>query len=120
MSAHDRRLTPLEPEEFGEDARRLLGGTRDRVAALEGRPAEPQTRPLNILRTLAHHPRLLEPFLAFATALAGGVLPRRSSELLALRAANEGARLRGTGLRDKERVRELFVRLAEARWSSVR
>ena len=87
MSAHDRRLIPLEPEEFGEDARRLLGGTRDRVAALEGRAAEPQTRPLNILRTLAHHPRLLEPFLAFATAIAGGVLPRRSSELLALRAA---------------------------------
>jgi alkylhydroperoxidase family enzyme len=42
----------------------------------------------NLLRAVAHHPHLLEPFLAFAAALAGrGALPRRASELLALRAA---------------------------------
>ncbi len=42
----------------------------------------------NLLRAVAHHPHLLEPFLGFAAALASrGVLPRRSSELLALRAA---------------------------------
>jgi alkylhydroperoxidase family enzyme len=42
----------------------------------------------NLLRAVAHHPHLLEPFLAFAAALAGrGALPRRVSELLALRAA---------------------------------
>lgn len=42
----------------------------------------------NILGTIAHHPTLLEPFLGFAAALASrGVLPRRSSELLALRTA---------------------------------
>ena len=42
----------------------------------------------NLLRAVAHHPQLLEPFLAFAAALAGrGSLPRRASELLALRAA---------------------------------
>jgi AhpD family alkylhydroperoxidase len=42
----------------------------------------------NILRAIAHHPRLLEPFLGFAAALAArGALPRRASELLALRAA---------------------------------
>jgi len=42
----------------------------------------------NLLRAIAHHPHLLEPFLGFAAALAArGVLPRRESELLALRAA---------------------------------
>jgi len=41
----------------------------------------------NMLRVIAHHPRLLEPFLGFAAALARGELPRRESELLALRAA---------------------------------
>jgi 4-carboxymuconolactone decarboxylase len=41
----------------------------------------------NMLRAIAHHPRLLEPFLGFAASLARGELPRRESELLALRAA---------------------------------
>lgn len=86
MSAQDDRLRPLEPREFDQEARRLLGWTLERVAALEG-GATDAGRPLNILRTLAHHPALLGPFLGFAAALAGGALPRRSSELLALRAA---------------------------------
>ena len=43
---------------------------------------------LAILRTLAHDEPLLAPFLGWAAALAGrGALPRRESELLALRAA---------------------------------
>ena len=87
MSSTTRRLVPLEPADFGPEAAELLGGTLARVAALEGREAPPEPRILNILRTMAHHPGLLGPFLGFATALAGGVLPRRSSELLALRAA---------------------------------
>jgi 4-carboxymuconolactone decarboxylase len=42
----------------------------------------------NLVRAIAHHPDLLDPFLAFASALATrGALPRRASELLALRAA---------------------------------
>lgn len=40
-----------------------------------------------ILGTVARHPHLLEPTLRFSAALAGGVLPRRASEILALRAA---------------------------------
>jgi 4-carboxymuconolactone decarboxylase len=40
-----------------------------------------------ILGTVAHHPHLLEPMLKFSMALADGVLPRRASEILALRAA---------------------------------
>jgi alkylhydroperoxidase family enzyme len=82
------RLTPLEPARWDERTRRLLGDTISPVAGLEGREAGGATRPLHILATIAHHPRLLEPFLAFAATLAaGGVLPRRASELLALRAA---------------------------------
>jgi 4-carboxymuconolactone decarboxylase len=42
----------------------------------------------NLVRAIAHHPDLLDPFLGFAAALATrGALPRRASELLALRAA---------------------------------
>jgi alkylhydroperoxidase family enzyme len=44
--------------------------------------------PPNILYTIAHHPDLLPPFLAFSATIAmRGVLPRRESELLALRAS---------------------------------
>lgn len=82
------RLAPLEPERWDDRTRTLLGGTVDRVARLEDREGETSPGPLNILRTIAHHPRLLEPFLGFAATLAiGGTLPRRDSELLALRAA---------------------------------
>jgi alkylhydroperoxidase family enzyme len=42
----------------------------------------------NLLRAVAHHADLLDPFLGFAAALATrGALARRDSELLALRAA---------------------------------
>jgi alkylhydroperoxidase family enzyme len=81
------RLRPLEPSEWSEEVRRLLGGTLDGVASLEGGAREP-SRPLNILGTIAHHPSLLGPFLGFAATLAmRGVLSRRDSELLALRTA---------------------------------
>jgi len=54
---------------------------------LLSRPGWDQRTP-NILRAVAHHPHLLEPFLGFASAIAArGTLPRRASELLALRAA---------------------------------
>jgi len=81
------RLRPLEPSEWSEEVRRLLGGTLEGVASLEGGARE-QSRPLNILGTIAHHPSLLGPFLGFAATLATrGVLSRRDSELLALRTA---------------------------------
>ena len=40
-----------------------------------------------ILGTVKRHPHLLEPMLKFSSALAAGALPRRASEILALRAA---------------------------------
>lgn len=81
------RLAPLEPERWSARTREVLGGTVAPVAELEDRPTQ-GGGPLNILKTIAHHPSLLEPFLGFAATLAArGVLPRRASELLALRAA---------------------------------
>jgi len=86
MATHKTRLEPLAPERWNEDTRRLLGGTLEPVANLEG--SSSSGGPLTILRTIAHHPTLLEPFLGFTATLAiRGTLPRRSSELLALRAA---------------------------------
>jgi alkylhydroperoxidase family enzyme len=82
------RLEPLAPEQWNEQTRNLLGGTVEPVAGLEDRKPRAGGGPLNILCTIAHHPRLLAPFLGFAATLAArGVLPRRVSELLALRAA---------------------------------
>ena len=80
------RVRPLPAAEWSPEVRRALGGTHDSVAALEG--SEPSTNPktLNILSTIAHHPKLLVPFLGFATVLGqDGALSRRDSEILALR-----------------------------------
>jgi alkylhydroperoxidase family enzyme len=82
-----QRIRSLEPNEWSDEVRSLLGGTLDSVADLEGRSGG-GGRPLSILLTIAHQPRLLGPFLGFASALAlQGALSRRDSELLALRAA---------------------------------
>lgn len=91
-----QRVRPLPASEWSPEVQRILSGTRDRVAALEGKTPntkskeDPMDAPktLNILRTLAHHPDLMGPFLGFASALAQeGALSRRDSELLALRAS---------------------------------
>jgi alkylhydroperoxidase family enzyme len=82
------RVRPLAPEEWSVQARELLAGTAGPVHELEGGTGRPSSGTLNILKTIAHHPSLLGPFLGFASALAmQGLLPRRSHELLALRAA---------------------------------
>lgn len=86
MKASKPRITPLEPKQWNKDVARVLGGTRQKVGELADSAAGP--RPLNILMTIAHQPALLEPFIGFAAALAlRGLLPRRESELLALRTA---------------------------------
>ncbi len=86
------RIQPLAPAECSEAHRRVLATTLPRVADLEGKPGDARrqrdAKPLPILGVIAHHPALLEPFVAFSTALAlRGVLARRDSELLALRTA---------------------------------
>ena len=83
------RIAPLAREHWGDPTRETLEGTVEAVAELEGEAEPPDgATPLNILGTIARHPSLLEPFLGFAATLAlRGVLSRRHSELLALRAA---------------------------------
>lgn len=85
------RVRPLDPADWSPEVRELLAGTAGPVAEMEGDgaggPGEDASGTLNILRTIAHHPKLLGPFLGFAGALAlDTVLSRRVSELIALRA----------------------------------
>lgn len=85
---HRGRLEPLTPAEWGERTGQTLSGTVERVSKLEGDEVPPAEKPLNILATIARHPSLLEPFLAWSATLAlQGELLRRDSEMLALRAA---------------------------------
>ncbi len=82
------RIRPLAPSEWSPEVAAVLGATRESVAALEGSAPPPNDQPktLNILTTIAHHEKLLGPFLKFATVLGrDGTLSRRDSELLALR-----------------------------------
>jgi alkylhydroperoxidase family enzyme len=84
MSDRDpkQRIPPSGPSEWAPETRAIL---KDATPASESANRE---GPPNILYTIAHHPALLPPFLAFSSALAlRGVLPRRDSEILALRAA---------------------------------
>lgn len=81
-----KRVRPLPEDEWSPEVQQMLGGTRARVAVLEGATPSAKPKTLNILRTIAHHPKLLGSFLGFATVLAQeGALSRRDSELLALR-----------------------------------
>jgi 4-carboxymuconolactone decarboxylase len=122
------RIRPLDPTEWSEETRRLLGGTLDGVDDLEGAPRREGARPLNILLTIAHHPHLLGPFLGFAATLAiRGVLCRRDSELLALRAAwncqsafewgHHVVYAKAAGLTDPE-IARIVVGPSDAAWSA--
>ena len=114
MEERTRRLAPSDPEAWDPRTREILGGTLGAVAEPEDGP--PASRPPNILLTIAHHPTLLEPFLGFSATLAArGVLSRRVSELLALRAAwncrsafewgHHAVYARAAGLSDEEIAR---------------
>jgi alkylhydroperoxidase family enzyme len=87
-SRHGGRLAPMPESQWSPEVREMLLGTQARVATLEGGARREPTQVLAILRTLAYHPKLMKPFLGFATAIAQqGALSRRESELLALRAS---------------------------------
>ncbi len=122
------RLRPLEPSEWSEEVQRLLGGTLEAVANLEGGRRGHEHRPPNILMTIARHPRLLGPFLGFAAALATrGALPRRDSELLALRAAwncqsrfewgHHAVYAQAAGLEEAE-IRRAAIGPSDASWAT--
>ncbi len=76
------RISPSTPADWSEESRSILGQATAAADAPDGKG------PPNILYTIAHHPALLPPFLQFTATLAmRGVLVRRDSELLALRAS---------------------------------
>ena len=82
------RNAKLQPDQWDEQVRTLLTPTLGPVAGLEGREAGEERKPLDILLVLAHDPKVLGPFLAWAAALVfDGALSRRDHELLALRTA---------------------------------
>ena len=82
------RIAKLQPDQWDEQVRTLLTPTLGPVAGLEGREAGEERKPLDILLVLAHDPKVLGPFLAWAAALVfDGALSRRDHELLALRTA---------------------------------
>lgn len=121
------RLPGLPPEDWSPDVRALLGDASQQTSELasrvsptleDGEGPGPQG-PLPILSVIAHRPSLLGPFLSWSKALSlDAVLDRREAELLALRAAHNGASpfeweqhaayARGAGLtrEEIERVRE--------------
>jgi alkylhydroperoxidase family enzyme len=92
MSQDWNRLRGLEPAHWSAEVRAALASTAGPVSALIGeKPGEKASQKapdtLNILLQIAHHGKVLAPFLGFATAMAlHGKLSRRDHELVALRA----------------------------------
>lgn len=71
--------------DWSEAVAQILAATQPAAENPDG------TGPPNILYTLGHHPTILPAFLGLSAALAlRGVLPRRESEILALRASFNG------------------------------
>ncbi|HMX28534.1 MAG TPA: carboxymuconolactone decarboxylase family protein, partial [Blastocatellia bacterium] len=74
MHLSNPRLKPLTDEQLDDDARRILDRAR-----MSGRV-------LNIFRTLARHPKLLERWMVFGTHILNkSTLPPRERELAILR-----------------------------------
>ena len=74
MKSSEPRIKPLADDQLDDEARRVL------------ERAKMQGRVLNIFRTLAHHPKLLERWLVFGThVLNKSTLPPREREMAILR-----------------------------------
>ncbi len=74
MHLSEARITPLADEQMDDDVRRILDRARMRG------------RVLNIFRTLAHHPKLLERWMVFGTHILNkSTLLPRERELVILR-----------------------------------
>lgn len=87
------RIRPLEMKEWSPGIlEKVAGLAREASTAAEGQEGSPgwkagRSLP-SMLKTVAHHPDLMAPFLEFSAVIAQrGALSRRDSELLALRAA---------------------------------
>ena len=88
MNGVKTRIEPQAASAWSDEVRTLLGAAPTAVESASDEPEAKPQGPVAILQTVAHHPALLGPMLQFSSALAlRGVLSRRDSELLALRAA---------------------------------
>jgi uncharacterized peroxidase-related enzyme len=72
------RITAIDPATAQGKARELLDGVQRRLGLTP-----------NMMRTMARSPAALEAYLAFGGALAGGALPAKFREQLALAVAEE-------------------------------
>ena len=70
------RLRAIHPNDANGKAKQLLHGVRGKLGMVP-----------NLMRTMANSPAVLEAYLAFSGALAGGVLPARLREQIALTVA---------------------------------
>jgi uncharacterized peroxidase-related enzyme len=70
------RLTPVDPAEANGRAKELLAGVKAKLGFAP-----------NMMRTMGVAPAVLEGYLAFSAALAGGGLPARLREQIALAVA---------------------------------
>jgi len=74
MRLNEPRIEPLEPEQWSEDAKKILA------------PRVERGEVLNIFRTLANHPDLMRRWLVFANHILGkSTLAARERELVILR-----------------------------------
>ena len=85
------RLAPLDPADWSDEVRELLGQLggigSSQVSRSEPKASEDhQGRPFNIFTTLAHHPALMKRWLVFGNhVLFKSTLPARERELAILR-----------------------------------
>ena len=70
------RLRTIHPNEANGKAKELLDGVQGRLGMVP-----------NLMRTMANSPAVLEAYLLFTGVLAGGVLPTRLREQIALTVA---------------------------------
>lgn len=106
------RVPPLERDEWPADYVAILDATVPQTTGMEAGPRATEKRPVGMLRVLANHSRIMEPFVRWSTAVAHGALGRRHHELAALRAiwllrsefeyGHHVAYARGAGLTDDE------------------
>lgn len=74
MRLSEPRIDPLEPDQWSEEAATVMA------------PIVAAGPPLNIFKTLAHHPGLMRRWMVFANhVLAKSTLPARERELVILR-----------------------------------
>ena len=87
------RIPPLPPEKWGDDVRAGLAALRPPDATQQLRRSQDGPRGLNVLGTLAQHPRLMQAYHTFnGHILYTNSLDARQRELLVLRvAARRGA-----------------------------